>query len=138
MQASQLEDIQASSIFMAHVMSQLVNVSIRKDTGQGHRTTSGCICARVCTRHSALLLVPTAALRSSPVMQPESHQNQKRPCVYPTATVKPGKTVPWGLSGLSSKVVLMNLFAGQELRFRRREQTYAHSGGRRGWDELRE
>ena len=33
-------------------------------------------------------------------------------------------------------MVLMNLFAGQE--YRHRKQTCGHSGGRRGWDELRE
>ena len=38
----------------------------------------------------------------------------------------------------SRQTVLMNLFAGQEKRFRHREQAYGHSVGRRGWDELRE
>ena len=95
MQTSQLEDIKASSVFMAHVMSRLVNVSIREDTGQDHWITSGSVCARVCTHHSVLLLVPKAALRSSPVMQPQSHQNQKRPCVYPTATVTIYKRERW-------------------------------------------
>ena len=33
---------------------------------------------------------------------------------------------------------LMNIFEGQQLRCRRREQTCRHSGGRRGWDKLRE
>ena len=32
----------------------------------------------------------------------------------------------------------MNLFAGQEQRCKYREPTCGHSGGRRGWDELRE
>ena len=36
----------------------------------------------------------------------------------------------------SRNMVQMNLFAGQELRCRRREGTCGHSGGRRGWDEL--
>ena len=31
------------------------------------------------------------------------------------------------------KMVLMNLFAGQQWRCRHREQTYGHSRGRRGW-----
>ena len=35
------------------------------------------------------------------------------------------------------KMVLINLFAEQKMRHRQREQTYGHSGGRRGWDELR-
>ena len=38
----------------------------------------------------------------------------------------------------SRKMVLMNLFAGQRWRCRHGEQTCEHSGGRRGWDELRE
>ena len=33
----------------------------------------------------------------------------------------------------SRKMVLMNPFAGQQWRRRRREQTYRHSRGRRGW-----
>ena len=37
----------------------------------------------------------------------------------------------------SGKIVLMNLFAGQQWRLRYREQTCGHSVGRRGWDELR-
>ena len=35
-------------------------------------------------------------------------------------------------------MVLMNLFAGQQWRRRHTKQTCGHSGGRRGWDELRE
>ena len=35
-------------------------------------------------------------------------------------------------------MVLMNLFAEQHWRHRHREQTCRHSGGRRGWDGLRE
>ena len=38
----------------------------------------------------------------------------------------------------SSKMVLMDLFAGQQGRHRHREQTCGHSGGRRGWHGLRE
>ena len=38
----------------------------------------------------------------------------------------------------SRKVVLMNLFAGQQWRRRHRKQTYGHSGGRREWGEWRE
>ena len=38
----------------------------------------------------------------------------------------------------SRKMILMNLFAGQEWRHRHREQTCGHSRGRRGRDELRE
>ena len=37
----------------------------------------------------------------------------------------------------SRKMVLMNLYAGQQQKYRHREQTYGHSGGRRGWNELR-
>ena len=37
----------------------------------------------------------------------------------------------------SRKMLLMNLFAGQQWRQRRREQTCGHSRGRRGWDEWR-
>jgi len=36
----------------------------------------------------------------------------------------------------SRKMVLMNLFAGQEQRHRHREQTYGHGGRGMGWDEL--
>ena len=36
------------------------------------------------------------------------------------------------------KMVVMNLFAGQEQRLRHGEQTYGHSEGRRGWDKLKE
>ena len=32
---------------------------------------------------------------------------------------------------------IMNLFAGQERRHKHKEQTFGHSGGRRGWDDLR-
>ena len=38
----------------------------------------------------------------------------------------------------SRKMVLMNLFSGQEERLRHREQTNGYSGHRRGWDKLRE
>ena len=38
----------------------------------------------------------------------------------------------------SRKMVLMNLFAGQQKRHRHKEQTCGHSEGRRGWDNLRE
>ena len=38
----------------------------------------------------------------------------------------------------SRKTILMNQSAGQQRRHRHREQTYGHSGGRRGWDESRE
>ena len=34
-------------------------------------------------------------------------------------------------------MVLMNTSAGQQWTHRHREQTCGHSGGRRGWDELR-
>ena len=37
----------------------------------------------------------------------------------------------------SRKMVLMNLFAEQEQRYRQREWTCGHSRGRRGWDERR-
>ena len=36
------------------------------------------------------------------------------------------------------KIVLMNLFSGQQWGCRQREQTCGHSRGRRGWDEWRE
>ena len=39
---------------------------------------------------------------------------------------------------LSRPVVLMNVFAGQEQKHGRREQTRGHSRGGSGWDELRE
>ena len=35
------------------------------------------------------------------------------------------------------KMVLMVLHAGQQRRHRRKEETFGHSGGRRGWDDLR-
>ena len=38
----------------------------------------------------------------------------------------------------SKKMVLMNLFAEQQWRHRHREQSCGYSGGRRGWDKLRE
>ena len=38
----------------------------------------------------------------------------------------------------SRKMVLMNLFAGQEKRHRHREHTCGHCGGRGGWDKVRE
>ena len=39
----------------------------------------------------------------------------------------------------SRKMVLMNLFAGQQWRCRHREQTYeCGAGGRKWWDEWRE
>ena len=38
----------------------------------------------------------------------------------------------------SRKMLLMNLFAGHHWRGGKREQTCGYSGGRRGWDELRE
>ena len=38
----------------------------------------------------------------------------------------------------SRKMALMSLFAGQQGRHRHREQTCGHSGGRRGWDKLKE
>ena len=44
----------------------------------------------------------------------------------------------WILCVESRKMVLMSLFAGQQWRCGRREQTCAHCGGRRAWEELRE
>ena len=38
----------------------------------------------------------------------------------------------------STKMVLMNLFAGQEQRLRRRERICGHSRERREWDERTE
>ena len=38
----------------------------------------------------------------------------------------------------SRKMVLMNLFAGQEQELRHREWIHGQSRGRRRWDELRE
>ena len=35
----------------------------------------------------------------------------------------------------SKWMLLMNLTAGQQWRCRHREQTYGHSGGKRGWEE---
>ena len=32
----------------------------------------------------------------------------------------------------------MILYTGQQRRYRHKEQTFGHSGGRRGWDNLRE
>ena len=37
----------------------------------------------------------------------------------------------------SRKMVLMNLFPGQEYRLRHKEQIYGHNKEKRGWDELR-
>ena len=37
----------------------------------------------------------------------------------------------------SRKMVLMNLFSGQQWRLRHREQACGHGAGRRGWDEWR-
>ena len=36
------------------------------------------------------------------------------------------------------KMVLTILFAGQQRRYRHKEQTYGHSGRRREWEDLRE
>ena len=38
----------------------------------------------------------------------------------------------------SRKMVLVNLFAGQQKRLRHRAQAYGRRGGSRGWDKLRE
>ena len=38
----------------------------------------------------------------------------------------------------SQKMVVMNLFAGQKWSHRHRREICEHSGGRRGWSELRE
>ena len=38
----------------------------------------------------------------------------------------------------SRKMVMMNLFSGQQWRCKHREHTCGHSVGRRGWDEWRE
>ena len=38
----------------------------------------------------------------------------------------------------SRKIVVVNLFAGQQWSCRHREQTCGHGEGRREWDELRE
>ena len=38
----------------------------------------------------------------------------------------------------SRKMVLMNLLLGQQWKCKHKEQTYGHSGERRGWDDLRE
>ena len=35
------------------------------------------------------------------------------------------------------KILLMILCAGQQRGHRHKEQTFEHSGGRRGWDDLR-
>ena len=37
----------------------------------------------------------------------------------------------------SRRIILMNLSSGKEWKYRHREQTYGHRGGRRGWDKLR-
>ena len=42
------------------------------------------------------------------------------------------------MRNLKKKMILMNLFAGQEQRRRCREQTCGHRRGRRAGDELRE
>ena len=38
----------------------------------------------------------------------------------------------------SGKIILMNLFAGQQWRYRHKEQTCGHRGERREWDKLKE
>ena len=38
----------------------------------------------------------------------------------------------------SRKMVLMILLAGQQRQCRHKEQTFGHSQGRRGWEDLRE
>ena len=38
----------------------------------------------------------------------------------------------------SRKMVLMNIFAGQQWRLRQRKKTCGHRGGRGGWEEQRE
>ena len=42
------------------------------------------------------------------------------------------------LMHISRYIVLKNLFARQEIEKGHRKQSPGHSGGRRGWDELRE
>ena len=38
----------------------------------------------------------------------------------------------------SRRSVLMILLAGQQKRHRHKEQSFTHSGGRKGWDDWRE
>ena len=44
----------------------------------------------------------------------------------------------WAVMEAYRKMVLMNLFAGQEQRYRHREQTSEHRVGRKVWGKLRE
>ena len=61
-----------------------------------------------------------------PVIQSKVSQKEKQiPCI---------NTYIWDLE----KMVLLDLFAGQEERHRHREQTYGQGGRRRGRDESRE
>ena len=66
-------------------------------------------------------------MNPEPIIQSEESQKEKKKyCVLNHVNMD------------SRKMVLMNLSAGQPWRRRHREQNYAHSGGRRGSDELRE
>ena len=38
---------------------------------------------------------------------------------------------------MSRKIVLMILHSGQQRKHRHKEQSFGHSGGRTGWDDLR-
>ena len=48
-----------------------------------------------------------------------------------------GKKIKKIKNKIKKKMVLMNLFAGQEQRSRHREKSCGHSGERRRWDEMR-
>ena len=54
-----------------------------------------------------------------------------------SAVPSPGKNTGVGCHCLLWKMVLMNLFAGQQWRNRHTGHTCGHSSGRRGWDESR-
>lgn len=66
-----LEDIKVSSIFTAHVTSQLVTVHWKRtlvEVTEGHQLCSGLWAGayvHVCTRHCVLLLLPKPALQVS-------------------------------------------------------------------------
>ena len=61
-----------------------------------------------------------------PIIQSEVSRKRKTNIIYSHIYVD------------SRKMVLMNLFAGQEYRRKHREWACGHSRGRRGWDKLKE
>ena len=65
-----------------------------------------------------------------PIIQSEVNQKEKKNCILTHTHIY--------IYMESRKIVLMIILAGQQTRWRHKEQTCGHGGGRRGWDDLRE